>query len=319
MQFGVGKLNEVRQQVHHTPLPKKKFTETLKDVFLISDPSITTVPRRNSWQFYHKNGLVATAVQFDSSMDDQDVYKQIRKRFCKYEDLQFEFLKAVDDDLVNSGVEKVDYKTMKHITGQGPVYVRSTKKLLLDDEYNIDENYVEWEGNSKHSSFKFLVDNNIKLPQSSSKKVYNCPVQSELKVCPICFKRFPASDIEYQAAACAIKFDQDLDDSILEIYDSDETLEETLPYMVQCEEEKVEEVNLQENPASLQKTLTELHGKQKKSSHINLRIRRKYAWQDFINYQDGKKLFKETADLIVMFIGEPSIDTDGPRREFFSS
>ena len=201
-------------------------------------------------------------------MDDENVYKQIRKSFCKYEDLQFEFVKAVDDDLVNPGVEIVDYKTMKHITGQGLVYVRSTKKLLLDDDYNIDENYAEWEGSSKHSSLKFLVDNDIKLPPSSSKTIFNCPVQSELKVCPICFKRFPASDIECHAAACAITFDQDLDDSILEIYDSDETLEETLPYMVQCEEEKVKEVNPQENPASLQKILTELHGKQKQSSHI---------------------------------------------------
>ena len=66
---------------------------------------------------------------------------------------------------------------------------------------------------------------------------------------PICFKRFPAVDIECNAVACAIKFGQDLDDSILEIYDSDETLEETLPYMVQCEEEKVREANPQENPA----------------------------------------------------------------------
>ena len=100
----------------------------------------------------------------------------------------------------------------------------------------------------------------------------------------------------------------------MEIYDSDEIVEETLPNMVKCEEEKVIEVNSQENPASLQKTLTELQGKQKKSNHINLRIRRKYVWQDFINYQDGKKRFKETANLIVMFIGEPSIDTGGPRR-----
>ena len=45
--------------------------------------------------------------------------------------------------------------------------------------------------------------------------------------------------------------------------------------MVHCDEEKVKEVNPQENPASLLKILTELHGKQKKSSHINLRIRRK--------------------------------------------
>ena len=63
--------------------------------------------------------------------------------------------------------------------------------------------------------------------------------------------------------------------------------------MVQCEEEKVKEVNPQENPASLQKILTELHDKQKQSSHINLRIRRKYAWQDFINYQDGENPLKK--------------------------
>ena len=117
--------------------------------------------------------------------------------------------------------------------------------------------------------------------------------QFSQSLCPICFKRFPASDIECHAAACAIKFDQDLDNSILEIYDSDGTLEETLPYMVQCEEEKVKEVNPQENPASLQKILTELHDKQKQSSHINLRIRRKYAWQDFINYQDGENPLKK--------------------------
>ena len=89
MQFGDGKLNEARQQVHHTPLSKKKFTKTFKDVLLISDLSVATVRRRNNRQFYYKYGLVATAVQLNSTMDDEDVYKQIRKMFCKYEDLQF--------------------------------------------------------------------------------------------------------------------------------------------------------------------------------------------------------------------------------------
>ena len=90
MQFGDGKLNEARQQVHHTPLSKKKFTKILKDVLLISDLSVATVPRRNSRQFYYRHGLVATAAaQLNSTMDDEDVYRQIRKMFCKYEDLQF--------------------------------------------------------------------------------------------------------------------------------------------------------------------------------------------------------------------------------------
>ena len=109
-------LESYTKQVSKFIIPhfQKKFTETFKDSFLISDLSIKTVPRRNSGQFYYKNGLVAAVVQFDSSMDDEDVYKQIRERFCKYEDLQFEFLKAVYDNLVKPGVEKLDYKTMKH-------------------------------------------------------------------------------------------------------------------------------------------------------------------------------------------------------------
>ena len=188
------------------PIFKKRFTETLKDVFLISDPSVATVPRRNSDNF-------------------------------------------ITNDLVNPGVEK--HITMKHITRQGPVYVRSKNKLLLNDDYNIDENYFEGKCSSEHSSLKFVVDNDIKQPPSSSKMVSSCLFQSELKVCPICFKRFLASDIVCHAVACAIKFDQDLDDRILEIYDSNETLEVTFPYMVHCE--KVKEVNPQENTALLLK------------------------------------------------------------------
>ena len=59
---------------------------------------------------------------------------------------------------------------MKHITRQGPVYVRSKNKLLLNDD-NIDENYFEGKCSSEHSSLKFVVDNDIKQPPSSSKMV----------------------------------------------------------------------------------------------------------------------------------------------------
>ena len=64
------------------------------------------------------------------------VHKQIRKRFCKYKDSQFEFLKALDDDLVKPGVEKVDYKTMKHIIGQGSAY------LSLDRNFSLIMNMI---------------------------------------------------------------------------------------------------------------------------------------------------------------------------------
>ena len=48
-----------------------------------------------------------------------------------------------------------------------------------------------------------------------------------------------------------------------------------------------------QSPTKPKKILTELHGKQKKGSIINLCIRRKYACQDFINYQDGKNPLKK--------------------------
>lgn len=85
------------------------------------------------------------------------VHKQIRKRFCKYKDSQFEFLKALDDDLVKPGVEKVDYKTMKHNWTRFSLS-KSGQKLFLDYEYDTDENDFEQEGSTEHSSLKFLVD-----------------------------------------------------------------------------------------------------------------------------------------------------------------
>ena len=70
------------------PHLQKKVSETLQDVFLISGTSVTTVPRRSSQQFYCKNGFMATAVQFDSSMDSEDVYKQICSQTNKEKVLQ---------------------------------------------------------------------------------------------------------------------------------------------------------------------------------------------------------------------------------------
>ena len=171
------------------PTYKEKFTETLQDVFLISGTSVTTVPRRSSQQFYCKNGFVATAVQFDSSMDGEDVYKQIRKRFCKYKDSQFEFLKALDDDLVKPGVEKVDYKTMKHIIGQGSAYLSLDRNFSLIMNMILMKMILNRKVAVSIAPWSSLL---IKLPPPSSKMATSSPVQSELKVCPICFKQSPA-------------------------------------------------------------------------------------------------------------------------------
>lgn len=48
------------------------------------------------------------------------------------------------------------------------------------------------------------------------------------------------------------------------------------------------------------------------------KIRRYNAWQDFSNYLK-KTWINPSCNLKVQFIGEPSEDTGGPRRELFTS
>ena len=51
----------------------EKVFESLKDIFFIIDPSVSTVPRKADRQFYYQNNLVASAVKFNSTMNETDV------------------------------------------------------------------------------------------------------------------------------------------------------------------------------------------------------------------------------------------------------
>lgn len=82
---------------------KKPFTETLKDVFLIPDPSMTNVPRRGTRERLYKKGLVASAVKFNNRVGDIDIRVEIASRFEQF-DLDIIFLKAVNDSLMEPAV-----------------------------------------------------------------------------------------------------------------------------------------------------------------------------------------------------------------------
>jgi hypothetical protein len=56
----------------------KAVQETLKDVFMIVDPNISAVPRRNGRQLYYVNNLVASAVKFNSNMEEGDIGEAIK-------------------------------------------------------------------------------------------------------------------------------------------------------------------------------------------------------------------------------------------------
>ena len=108
---------------------KQKVHEMLRDVFFIDDPMVDEVPRRNERQRYYARGLVATAVKFNSNMSPEEARKVIIERFSNLPEMSdFEFVKAVDESLVSPSVDLWDFLTLKHVIGQGSIYLRCVSK-----------------------------------------------------------------------------------------------------------------------------------------------------------------------------------------------
>ena len=62
----------------------------------------------------------------------------------------FLFLKAVNDPLIEPDIQCWDYYTVKHIAGQGPIYISVHKKLkvkghlLVDDDSDSEDNEIHF-------------------------------------------------------------------------------------------------------------------------------------------------------------------------------
>ena len=96
----------------------------LRDLFFINDPMADEVPRRNERQLYYARGLVATAVKLNSNMSPEEMRKVIIERFSNLPEMpDCEFVKAVDESLVSPSVDLWDFFTLKHVIGQGPIYI----------------------------------------------------------------------------------------------------------------------------------------------------------------------------------------------------
>ena len=108
---------------------KQKVHEMLRDVFFIDDPVIDEVSRQNERQRCYARGLVATAVKLNSNMSPEETRKVITERFSNLPEMSdFEFVKAVDESLVSPSVDLWDFLTLKHVIGQGPIYIKCVSK-----------------------------------------------------------------------------------------------------------------------------------------------------------------------------------------------
>ena len=78
-------------------------------------------------------------------MSETDIRVQIACKFEQYPFLDYEFMKAVDETLVCPNIETWDYAILKHVTGQGPLYIRSKLNLkikdILEEEEQIEDEF----------------------------------------------------------------------------------------------------------------------------------------------------------------------------------
>ena len=210
--------------------PKEKkakvVKEYLKDVYIIPSPKIKTVPVKRKRQAYYENGLVMSALTLTNEMSEIDVRVAISARLDeKFPPIcpDFTFVKAVGDTLIETDVETYDAKTIRHLFGQGPIYIRTLVDLpvakLLITKAGIDDNNDSDHHNEDSDQFDADLDNDVhknnfhhynqlqseNAPGSSSGKTDG---RNAVSACPICGVYFPISQLESHCAQCAsAKFD----------------------------------------------------------------------------------------------------------------
>ena len=102
----------------------------------------------------------------------------------------FEFMKAVDESLVSPSVDLWDFLTLKHVIGQGPIYIRSVSKssgnigncLSNDDDDDDDlKDYVLTTKKENSKPFSTSPKPNCKAisNQPSSSKAATFNIHSE--------------------------------------------------------------------------------------------------------------------------------------------
>ena len=166
-------------------------------------------------------------------MEESDIKNEIMERFPQFKFLhyyhslifpEFEFVKAVDSTLVDPKVKQKDFKTLKHIHGQGSNTIRSKKNVHIgfDDDNDSSSNNEDSEISELVSGIKSKGKRLLKLKKTDDVSVTQGPskisaleessVQGSSKTindylrktlsCAVYFGKFPHTEIEVH---CVLK------------------------------------------------------------------------------------------------------------------
>lgn len=318
------------------------------------NPKASKVPRGKAREELCSNGFVSFAVSFNTAMSEQDVIHKVvlefSNKFASCQDKTFEFMKAVNDKLIGQDQKVWNGKVLKHMTGVGPLYVRSREYIPLHSQLSLSDSESEAEdGNLQPSCivkyFKSSIgstDTNqsdvspdTKLPScilscsSQEEGPTGIPSQSHMRTdtnlptsipstssqeeCPICHLFFDKNSLNEHANMCADRISMTAYDELMSSVSDEEPL-----YSATDAQEFNDPTEFQTVEVTVKDAIKSLCvniDEDLKENRID--VRRKSAWKDFCAIRNRRK-FSLNAKLKIRFIGEAAIDTGGPLREFFS-
>ena len=313
----------------------------MKGVILLPNPRMKTVPRGRKREALYVRGFVATAFSVTNEMTNAQMRQQFLTMFSEKlkGNRTFTIVRAVGNRIVEISIsQEITGKVLKHICGQGPVYLccdRATDTEFAwvdaDDESDTDDGEaigIESESEELPPSFLTTPENSeaehnppvsVRLEcinstpntlNSCTPSIPVCGIQGGRVACPSCNMKFPISQIEQHADACCEGRSSEA--SLYGAWVLNPTIE------VPDESPVVDEIASQEeNPMLTTKELIQGLIKNVASSSNRIAVRRKYRWDDFVATRE-KPWFLQNGGYKIDYIGEEAVDGGGPRREFFT-
>ena len=121
--------------------PRPKATKgnqnsAIKDIILLPNPNISSVPRGRKREELYVRKLVATAFEIFGDMSSSEIYNSFKTEFSnQLNGNDFEIVRAVGNKIISPNVAGgIDGRVLKHLCAQGPVYLRC--KIPLETDYS---------------------------------------------------------------------------------------------------------------------------------------------------------------------------------------
>ena len=334
--------NTTRESARRKPYSKKKSAAkspsaaVMKDVILLPNPRMKDVPRGRTREELYVRGFVATAVSITNELTASEIQRQFASVFeQKLRGRPFSIVRAVGNEIVDINLpQEINGKILKHICGQGPVYLRclrptDTLYKWVDEEESEEENVTD---ESEDSDLpESGISSDILTPSCSTSIVCESNTSSEPAIgiasqshttststntgsvaCPTCHIKFPLAEIAQHADQCCEINSREASLYRSWVLDSIDLTHDDMPDIYTSPQED----DLPVNTASTKELIETIMSNVSDETQL-VSIRRKFIWEDYVNCRK-KRWFKTNARLHVNFIGEEAVDGGGPRREFFT-